>query len=41
MRYTARKILTLLVTMLVSLSVFPLEFVRKLLWRVFHGKGGY
>ena len=31
----------LLVTMLVSLSVFPLEFVRKLLWRVFHGKGGY
>ena len=35
---TARE---LLVTMLVSLSVFPLEFLRKLLWRALHGKRGY
>ena len=31
----------LLVTMLVSLSVFPLELIRKLLWRLLHGKSGY
>lgn len=28
-------------TMLLSLSVFPAELVRKLVYRVFHGKGGY
>ena len=31
----------LLITMLISLSVFPLEFLRKLLWRFLHGKNGY
>lgn len=28
-------------TMLISLSVFPLEFLRKLLWRLLHGRTGY
>ena len=28
-------------TMLVSLSVLPLELLRKLAWRAMHGKGGY
>ena len=31
----------LLVTMLISLSVFPLETLRKLFWRLLHGKSGY
>ncbi len=31
----------LTVTMLVSLSVFPLELLRKLFWRFLHGKKGY
>ena len=29
------------ITLLVSLSVFPLELMRKLLWRLFHGRVGY
>ena len=29
------------VTVLFALSVFPAEMVRKLLWRILHGKGGY
>lgn len=28
-------------TMLLSLTVFPAELVRKLLWRFFHGRSGY
>lgn len=31
----------LVFTMLVSLSVFPIELARKLLWRIFGGKGGF
>jgi magnesium-transporting ATPase (P-type) len=29
------------VTVLLALAVIPAEFLRKLLWRVFHGKNGY
>ena len=29
------------VTVLLALSVIPAELLRKLLWRAFHGKGGY
>ena len=29
------------VTVLLALSVFPAELLRKLLWRILHGKGGY
>lgn len=31
----------LLLTMLISFSVFPLELLRKLFWRCLHGKKGY
>lgn len=31
----------LMVTLLLSLLVFPVEFLRKLLWRLLHGKRGY
>lgn len=31
----------LLITMLISLTVFPADFIRKLLWRFFVGKRGY
>ena len=29
------------VTVLLALSVFPAELLRKLLWRILHGRGGY
>lgn len=31
----------LLLTLCVSLSVFPLEWIRKLIWRLLHGRRGY
>ena len=29
------------VTSLIALSVVPAEFIRKIVWRIFGGKGGY